>query len=51
MSDKKINIDQALEIGANLISDSVPKTKAGVFLRWVKKLIKIKSNLGINIKK
>jgi hypothetical protein len=51
MSKQNIPIDEILVIGAELISDSEPKTRAGKVLRWVKKLVKIKTSLGINIKK
>jgi len=50
MEKQNINIDQVLEVGAELISDSKPKTTAGKILRFIKKIIKIKSLLNIKIK-
>ena len=50
MEKQNINIDQVLEVGAELISDTPPKTTAGKILRCIKKIIKIKSLLKLKIK-
>ena len=47
----KIPIDQIIEAGGKLISDSEPKTRVGRWLRWLKKAIKLKSDLNIKIDK
>lgn len=47
---KNIDLDNLIVIGAEFISDSKPKTLAGKILRWVKKLVKLKTMLGIKIK-
>jgi len=50
MEKQKIDIDQIITVGGELISDSPPKTKVGRILRWIKKVIQIKKVLGIKIK-
>ena len=47
----KIPIDKIIEAGGELISDSEPKTRAGRWLRWIKKVIRLKSDLNIRIQK
>jgi len=51
MKSTKIPIDEIVEVVGELISDSEPITRVGRWLRWLKKAIKIKTSLGINIKK
>ena len=50
MNKQNINVDEILTVGAELISDTPPKTTAGKILRFIKKIIKIKSLLNIKIK-
>ena len=47
---ENIDLDNLIVIGAEFISDSKPKTLAGKILRWIKKLVKIKTMLGVKIK-
>lgn len=47
---EKIDIDNLIVIGAELISDEKPKTRVGRILRWIKKIVRLKSSLGIKIK-
>ncbi len=47
---KKIDIDDLLVVGAELISDKPATTTAGRILRWFKKIIKVKTMLNIKIK-
>lgn len=51
MKDQKLPIDELVTVGAGLISDSEPKTRVGRWLRWIKKIISLKDNLNIKIKK
>jgi len=50
MEKQNINVDEILTVGAELISDTPPKTTAGKILRWVKKIIRIKSMLNVKVK-
>ena len=47
---EKIDIDNLIVAGAEFISDEPPKTLAGKILRWVKKLVRLKTAIGIKIK-
>jgi hypothetical protein len=47
---EKIDPNLVLDIATELISDTPPTTIAGRILRWIKRLNKIKNNLGIKIK-
>ena len=47
---EKIDMDNLIVIGAELISDSEPKTRVGRWLRVLKKIIKLKGLLNIKIK-
>ena len=47
---EEIDIDNLIVIGAEFISDEKPKTVVGKILRWIKKIVQIKSALGIKIK-
>ena len=50
MAKAQMDIDKILVSGAELISDTPPKTTAGKVLRWIKKIIKLKTLLNIKIK-
>ena len=50
MEKQNINVDEILTVGAELISDTPPKTTAGKILRWVKKIIRIKNMLNVKVK-
>jgi len=50
MKKQDINIDEIITVGAELISDSEPKTTAGKVLRWIKKIVRFKNLFGIKIK-
>jgi len=50
MAKPDINIDEIINVSAELISDTPPKTTAGKVLRWLKKIIKLKTMLNIKIK-
>jgi hypothetical protein len=51
MSQEKIDPNLVLDIATELISDKAPTTLVGRILRWIKRLNKLKNNLGIKIKK
>ncbi len=51
MKKQNIPIDEIISIGGSIISDSEPKTRAGRFLRWIKRIISIKDSVNIRIKK
>ena len=51
MKNQKIPIDDLIDIGGDLISDSEPTTRVGRWLRWVKKAIQVKKALHLNFKK
>ena len=50
MEKQNIDIDNIITVGAELISDTPPKTTAGKVLRWIKRIIKVKTMLNIKIK-
>jgi hypothetical protein len=50
MSKQRIDQNLIIDIVEELITDTPPTTKAGVFFRWLKKLIGIKKTLNIKIK-
>jgi len=47
---EKIDIDNLIVVGAEFISDEPPKTIWGKILRVVKKLVRLKTAIGIKIK-
>lgn len=45
-----IDIENLIVVGAEFISDTEPKTLVGKILRWVKKIVRLKSAIGLKIK-
>ena len=51
MQEKEIDPNLIIDVATGLISDKPPTTIVGRVLRWLKKLNKVKNDLGIKIKK
>ena len=51
MQGKQIDPNLIIDVATELISDKPPTTIVGRILRWMKKLNRLKNNLGIKIKK
>lgn len=51
MQGKQIDPNLIIDVATRLISDKPPTTIVGRILRWIKKINKLKNNLGIKIKK
>jgi len=48
---ENIDLDNLIVVGAELISDKAPKTTVGKVLRWLKKIVRLKTLLNIKISK
>jgi hypothetical protein len=51
MKQQQIDPNIIIDVATELISDKPPTTIAGRILRWIKRLNKVKNDLGIKIKK
>lgn len=51
MQEQKIDPNVLIDVATELISDKPPTTFVGRILRWVKRLNRVKNDLGIKIKK
>ena len=50
MQGKQIDPNLIIDVATGLISDKPPTTIVGRIFRWLKKINKLKNNLGIKIK-
>lgn len=48
---EQIDPNLVIDIAAELIPDTPPKTLAGRILRWIKRINRVRNGLGIDIKK
>jgi hypothetical protein len=48
---EKIDTDTIIDLATELISNKPPTTLFGRVLRWIKKVNKLKNDLGVKIKK
>jgi hypothetical protein len=51
MKNQQIDPNIIIDVATELISDKPPTTIAGRILRWIKRLNKVKNDLGIKLKK
>lgn len=51
MKQEKIDPNIIIDVATELISDKPPTTLAGRIFRWIKRINKVKHQLGIKIKK
>ena len=51
MKNQQIDPNIIIDVATELISNKPPTTVVGRILRWIKRLNKVKNDLGIKIKK
>jgi len=50
MAKEQIDPNVIIDVASELISDKEPTTRVGRWLRWVKKINRLRNNLGVKIK-
>jgi len=50
MNNKQVDPNIIIDVATELISDKPPTTRVGRWLRWIKKLNRLRNGVGLKIK-